>query len=370
MPGSKFRSSLKEKLSGHPSEQTYSINTFEWSGANSFIERGQAAASLAERLDSDAVAHPSQQHILIGHSHGGTVCMLAMKHVKTAMPNIVTLATPFIELDESGIRPRFSTPRFFSDLFRALSICVFFFYVGLMFWSLVAAIIASLTRPDITPRRLDFPYTDAFMLLPYAWLQHPSIAQLLSLPIGLIGYLAAFEWPQHTLDMHWALGGLIQARPSTSMLVLRGIDDEATLALTAGAIGNRLTEPLTKVVILVILISLLTLAASLTGVVLISDEHAQQLHGLTLGVIPFLWIIDVVAGCCKAVYGREMVAWSLGLAVRSHSSPDHSGNLSIATVPYKGSRGFFRHAIYDHEATVETIKIWITDGFVFRVVDT
>ena len=94
-PHSRLRASLEKALSDAPESLTYSVSTFERSGANSFIERSEAAQSLAARLDAESSSHPHKKHILIGHSHGGSVCMLACVHVKTARPNIVTFCHPF-----------------------------------------------------------------------------------------------------------------------------------------------------------------------------------------------------------------------------------------------------------------------------------
>ena len=87
-PESRFRTSLKWHLAQSSSELTYAVDTFEWSGSNSFIERAQAAERLAARLDDEIAEYPGQTQVLIGHSHGGTVCMLACKYMKVARPQI------------------------------------------------------------------------------------------------------------------------------------------------------------------------------------------------------------------------------------------------------------------------------------------
>lgn len=57
-PGSNFRRSLEETLRNDAPGHAASIDSFDWSGANSFIERATAANALAERLDAEAAANP------------------------------------------------------------------------------------------------------------------------------------------------------------------------------------------------------------------------------------------------------------------------------------------------------------------------
>jgi hypothetical protein len=93
------------------------------------------------------------------------------------------------------------------------------------------------------------------------------------------------------------------------------------------------------------------------------SAFAHRLYRVALAALCSVWLVELFAGCCKAVYGREMVLWSLGLQVRSHSSPDHAGRLSIITLPYIGRRGLLRHAMYDHESTASAIRLWVQQGF-------
>src|SRR3981081_2671450 len=53
---------------------------FWWSGDNSYLERHRAAAALASRLmEYHSESDPPRQ-VLIGHSHGGNVALLATMH--------------------------------------------------------------------------------------------------------------------------------------------------------------------------------------------------------------------------------------------------------------------------------------------------
>jgi hypothetical protein len=117
---------------------------------------------------------------------------------------------------------------------------------GAAFLSVLAALAAAALTPivPICRSRSSFPpYTDAFYLLPYSWLPNSWVILLLPMPIAYAVYLKARQWGKTVLDVDWAIGGLTQVHPSTSIFGLRGVDDEAALTLAAGAIGNRLCEP-------------------------------------------------------------------------------------------------------------------------------
>ena len=346
---------------------TYAVDCFEWSGSNSFIERAQTAENLAARLDDEIGKHPDQTQVLIGHSHGGSVCMLACKYMKVARPQIVTLATPFIELDASDRPSRQSLGRYFADWVRTLSLFSFFYVYGAAFLSSLAALAAVVLTPRSphAPRQvINFPYTDVFYLLPYSWLHNRWVIFLLPMPIAYAVYSKARQWAETALDVGWAIGGLTQVHPSTSMLVLRGVDDEAALTLAAGAIGNRLSEPVSV---------LLTYAFLLVWAVLaiiwvfpspsVSEGFFDWIRVLFITFVPYVWLVDFLGCAFKSVYGRELLPWSLGLQIRSHSAPDHSGKLSVLTLPYRGRKRPLRHAIYDHELATKTIASWIDGGF-------
>jgi len=109
---------------------------------------------------------------------------------------------------------------------------------------------------------------------------------------------------------------------------------------------------------------------ALIGEPFLTATHTSELYLPLTYAIPLAWLINVVAGCFKSVYGREMVAWSIGMQIRSHSSPDHAGRLSIITVPYGGKGGLIRHSMYDHDAATEAIRRWIAQDFMLWPVET
>ena len=129
----------------------------------------------------------------------------------------MTLATPFIELDGSDRPSRTSPVRFFADQVRTISLVSFFYFFGAAFLTLLVLLAAAVLAHHTPTQALDFPYTDAFYLFPYSWLHNRWVILLLPMPIGYAGYVAALRWAEHLLDVNWAIGGLIQVHPSTSI---------------------------------------------------------------------------------------------------------------------------------------------------------
>jgi hypothetical protein len=132
----------------------------------------------------------------------------------------------------------------------------------------------------------------------------------------------------------------------------------------AGAFGNRLSEPVSV---------LLTYGFLFVWAVLaiiwvfpspsLSEGMSDWIRVLFMTFVPYVWLVDFLGCAFKSVYGRELLPWSLGLQVRSHSAPDHSGKLSVLTFPYRGRKRPLRHGIYDHELATKTIASWIDGRF-------
>lgn len=100
--GSAFREKLKNLLAAKGFDAEFEI--FEWSGQNGDRARFSAAAELASVLSANYTSWGSQKTcLLISHSHGGNVSLLAHKHLKPTehVDGIITLGTPFIFVGKS-----------------------------------------------------------------------------------------------------------------------------------------------------------------------------------------------------------------------------------------------------------------------------
>jgi hypothetical protein len=113
--GSSFRARLSDELRDIP----HKIMSPPWTGANSIYERDQAAHDLAKHVSAEHAEYPHATQLIIAHSHGGNIALRALRDLQKghdshscgaegANPLVVTLATPFVEVQHAdfGARPR------------------------------------------------------------------------------------------------------------------------------------------------------------------------------------------------------------------------------------------------------------------------
>lgn len=95
-PGSEFRQQLANEL-GERNIQA-EIGFIEWSSANSFHQREEAARHLAQNLDQKLSQYPNISIVVVGHSHGGNIIIRALSHFVKPLKQvyIATLATPYL----------------------------------------------------------------------------------------------------------------------------------------------------------------------------------------------------------------------------------------------------------------------------------
>jgi hypothetical protein len=145
------------------------------------------------------------------------------------------------------------------------------------------------------------------------------------------------------------------------LLVLRGIDDEASLSLAAGTIGNRLTHlllgsllpRLSGIFILVMLVSL--------------PFGTFDSAGTRFGIVAFGWtcalasLVFFLPGCFRSFFGRELLlgCWRCEMCV--DSSPDTIAGIRVKTFLQAGSKGGgLKHALYNNPEVAPYIAAWLT----------
>jgi pimeloyl-ACP methyl ester carboxylesterase len=74
-----------------------SIERVPWSGGNTFRARANGAKYLARELDALMSRYKDSRHIIVAHSHGGTVAVNALRDEQLAnrVMGLVSLSTPF-----------------------------------------------------------------------------------------------------------------------------------------------------------------------------------------------------------------------------------------------------------------------------------
>lgn len=116
------------------------IEPFRWSGRNSVNARARAADEFRAHLAGTREAFPEAEHLVIAHSHGGNVVLMALDTEARAeqVLGVVTLATPFLHAED---RSKSSEDLidigtgFFAGLFAGWAVLFYGFYRG-MGWDL------------------------------------------------------------------------------------------------------------------------------------------------------------------------------------------------------------------------------------------
>jgi len=208
------------RLSAELGDIPHKIKPLLWCGANSIYERDETARVLAEYLSAEHTEHPQATQLIIAHSHGGNIALRALHHLQkrdasqlyradSVNPLVVTLATPFIEVHRAdfGQRP---------DLVRLALVA------GI--WYVLYFLALEVFRLSLVPTLLFYVFV--------------------ALPIGFMGWYwiarraTARQNKVETLRDATRLGEVVSAQ---RLLVIRAIDDEASLILALGAIFNYIT---------------------------------------------------------------------------------------------------------------------------------
>jgi hypothetical protein len=76
------------------------IRSFDWTGGNTVWDRLSAAGTLRQHIARIAQAHPQAAQVIVGHSHGGSVCLAALGDPETRqqVTAFVSLATPYVHV--------------------------------------------------------------------------------------------------------------------------------------------------------------------------------------------------------------------------------------------------------------------------------
>jgi pimeloyl-ACP methyl ester carboxylesterase len=218
------------------------VKAFTWSGANSLAARHEAAKTLAKAVEADLRPLVTHRVVLVGHSHGGNVAVMARDMLRDKLDgriavDVASLATPFIHAtpaqDTASSR---SGPIIVSVLLG--------FYILLVLAPRIEPVRGALSHvADMLPQAIA---PAAFLML----------VMLLALTIviaaaPLSGWRGDEQGKEVTL-----LARVAKAREErllsycprphvgedAPMLVVRGFNDEANMALVIGSLGNFLSN--------------------------------------------------------------------------------------------------------------------------------
>jgi hypothetical protein len=347
--GSEFRRTLEERLEGLSLE--CSFWPFRWSGANSVFARDRAATKLADQLKTH-LQNQGAMPIIIAHSHGGNVALRALSHVEGAnRVGVVTLATPFL-------RVFVRDPPKLNFLVWLLMWAAFTLMVAVPLIMIVAVILSAVRELVGT---------------------HVSDRLTLSVFIGVgiavaLGSICILSWlngfllkPQSKSQASGSLAHDVQraaffppiSASGPRMLVIRGVDDEASLTLAAGSIGSRLSSLVLFSVIPGIYLLGITLFALLSWSGVWQDRAELLLivmvYGCGFGALVCLFL----PGICKSAFGREFLTTAFICETAADSAPDTLARIDSVTLSPAEAGRRLRHYIYEHPKCVDEIVRWI-----------
>jgi hypothetical protein len=353
--GSPFLGRLSTELGGIP----HKIRPLLWSGANSIFVRDKTAQVLAEHLATEHAEHPQSTQLVIAHSHGGNIALVALHHLQkldasqldgadSANPLVVTLATPFIEIHRANFGPRPFYIR--SALMLAMNFMLLFAVLLLL-------------RP-LFPDEYDFDF----------WAFN-AIFAVVALTTVLLGWwwiyrrAPARQSQIDALNDATRLGEVVSAQ-AQRLLIIRAIDDEASLTLALGTISNYATARSISLVFLLLALLLLT-----NGIIALT-RNISSISGFS-GISGFLgWVGEVAAAVgagfivltimlfgmlvvSRLAHGRELAVSPMECQINTQSAPDAVDLSKIVTLVSCTYVKSLRHGIYDHEDCAKTISDWV-----------
>jgi hypothetical protein len=348
------RSPFLARLSTELGDIPHQVKPLLWSGKNSIFERNRFARVLAEHLSAEHAEHPQATQLVVAHSHGGNIALQALHYLpkqdgcqsdgaKTTNPLVVTLATPFMEIHRAdfGHRP---------GSIRAVVLLAMLQLLQLLFVVLFPA--AHSDVPLSTPTEMSGFGTLIFLTV-------------VGLPILTMG----FYWiSKRTTARENQVDALSRATrlavTPQRLLVVRAIDDEASLVLALGATLNYVTV---KSIMLVYWI-MATLAVTVLPawflfllVVQRSPDHYPSWYRdvMELGCSAFIITLFGVFAISRTVHGRELAKSPMECQVNTQSTPDAIGLSKIVTLVRRTYVRSLRHGIYDHEDCAKTISNWV-----------
>jgi hypothetical protein len=346
--GSPFLARLSAELRDIP----HKITRLLWSGENSISVRDKTAHRLTEHLSAEHAEHPQATQLIIAHSHGGNIALRALHllhqpdgsrlcHTDGAGPLVVTLATPFVEVQHAdfGAEPTFVRAAVFIAIWIPL-------------WVLAKAF---------------FPMNEfgAPLLI--------SAAVFLVFCRFLIWYCfskRATRRRQNHVEIRRTatqLGEIVSPQ-AQRLLIIRAIDDEASLVLAFSTIANYFITrairyirwiifgPVSAMLLSFIVIKYFKLSFEQEGMLKQKEWYQDAIEVVCSALILFLFGLLSIA---RSAHGRELARTPMECQVNTQSTPDAVGLSKIVTLVQPTYRRSRRHGIYEHEDCVKAISDWV-----------
>jgi hypothetical protein len=345
--GSPFLAGLSTELGDIPRK----ITPLLWSGENSIYERDKTAHDLAEFLSAEHARHPQATQLIIAHSHGGNIALRALHYLHqrdapqlcgadSANPLVVTLATPFVEVHPAdfGRRPY--------NIRRAL-------ILALAALSILLANLLAIHFKTAAPFVLGIGLVVMFFIIYWGfwWIRRRAPAR------------------QNRLDALEGATQLGELMPAQRVLVIRAVDDEASLILALSTILNYLTARFIPCVLYLSLVLTVVMFFMANWLAL----HSGVLPSDTLGwaepvflggpAALILVLLGLLMGW-RSVHGRELAVSPMEYQTNTQSTPDAMGLSKIITLVRHTYAKSLRHGIYNHTDCAKAISDWVRSQLV------
>jgi hypothetical protein len=344
--GSPFLARLSTELGGIP----HRITPLLWSGKNSIFVRDETAHRLAEHLSAEHAEHRQATQLVIAHSHGGNIALRALHHLHQpdgsrlcdsdgANPLVVTLATPFIEVQHAD----------FGDAPTLVRIAVFY----------------AVWFPSFVLTKAFFPMDEFYTPL--------LIGGAVSLVfVGLLWWYFFSKRATRRRENHveilrtvTRLGAIVSAQ-AQRVLIIRAIDDEASLTLALSTIANffitRAIRYIRWIVFGPIGAILLSIIVGRYFVSWAQEDSLKQLNWyedvIQVGFCSLILFLFGLLSVARSAHGGELARSPMELQINTQSAPDAKGLSEIVTLVRRTHAKSLRHGIYDHEDCAKTIAAW------------
>jgi hypothetical protein len=339
------RSPFLARLSDELDDIPHKIKPLLWSGKNSIFERDKTARVLADYLSAEHIEHPQATQLIIAHSHGGNIALRALDHLQkrdasqlygaeSANPFVVTLATPFIEIHQANLGER----PFYIRSARMVVMLVLSLSPLALLWDL-----------DVLTFKSNAYGATITGIFFYIYL----VAIGLMVPWVVFGRATARQNQLDALKEATRLGESPQR-----LLVIRAIDDEASLALALGAIFNYLTARSIAFLYL-FLFSLLSFVVLHPGIISRFLWELWALRALGEGFFALTIMLLGALIVSRSVHGRELAVSPIECQINTQSAPDADDLSKVITLVSHRDVKSLRHGIYEHENCAKAISDWV-----------
>src|ERR1700730_4138379 len=213
------------RLSTELGDIPHKISPLLWSGSNSISARDETARALAERLSAEYVDHSQATQLIIAHSHGDNIALRALHRLQQPDPSrpeegpdpfVVTLATPFVEVHQADFGDRPSHIRY--AVISAIALLLFF----------STKVIFPDVGEDLGPTLIFLAVVGApFGIVSWYWFNPRATARRLCKTEALRERTRLSELP---------------SAQAQRVLIIRAIDDEASLILAVSTVVNYITS--------------------------------------------------------------------------------------------------------------------------------